>query len=117
MTQDTEFCDTHVLDEKKVKAIRKKMPKNILSEKVVQVFKTLGSLTRFKILYALNQGELCVCDIDAVDPAGIFMVAFVLKLVVHYKDKKQRAGDADRQPGNVDECRSLLPDQIAQCDF
>ena len=38
MAQDTEFCDTHVLDEKKVKAIRKKMPKNILSEKVVQVF-------------------------------------------------------------------------------
>jgi ArsR family transcriptional regulator len=66
VTQDTQLCDTHIIDEKKVKAIRKNMPKEILSEKVVQVFKTLGSNTRFKILFALMEGELCVCDIASV---------------------------------------------------
>jgi DNA-binding transcriptional ArsR family regulator len=33
--------------------------------KLSQLYKALGDPTRLKILYALDQGEMCVCDLAA----------------------------------------------------
>ncbi|WP_459167936.1 ArsR/SmtB family transcription factor [Natronospora cellulosivora (SeqCode)] len=44
------------------------MKKNTLEEEIVldlaEIFKTIGDPTRIKILYALKEQELCVCDLS-----------------------------------------------------
>ena len=56
-------------------------------------------------------------DVDTVDTAGIHMVAFVLEFILHHQDDEQRAGYANRKPGDVDKSVYLLPAQIAESDL
>ncbi|MTI80886.1 MAG: winged helix-turn-helix transcriptional regulator [Firmicutes bacterium] len=35
-------------------------------QKISGIFKALGDPTRFKILFCLRQGEMCVCDISEI---------------------------------------------------
>lgn len=59
-------CETIFIHEDKVNILKS----NILEEKtmikVSQLFKVLGDPTRIKILYALKETELCVCDLSVV---------------------------------------------------
>ena len=42
------------------------MPEDDLFNKLAEFFKILGDTTRAKILFALDQNEMCVCDIANV---------------------------------------------------
>ena len=44
-------------------AVRKGMPEEALLCELAELYKVFGDSTRVKILSALLQGELCVCDI------------------------------------------------------
>ncbi len=81
MSQSEPVCTTHVIDEQKVKKIRKVMPKKPLADKVVQIFKTLGSPTRFNILFALMQAELCVCDLAHILNRSITATSHQLRIL------------------------------------
>ncbi len=59
-------CDCNVIHEDKVKATLAKMPNENLFTKLAEFFKILGDKTRTKILFALDQNEMCVCDIANV---------------------------------------------------
>lgn len=48
---------------------------------VAETFKMLGDTTRLKILHALSQRELCVCDITAVVQMGQSAVSHQLRLL------------------------------------
>ncbi len=57
------LCDCEVLHEEVVTAVEKKMPGE---DKVIELsdfFKVFGDSTRIRILWALDQAEMCVCDI------------------------------------------------------
>lgn len=55
--------DIEYFDEKKIKMLRKKMrPNNELYE-LSEVFSILSDTTRLKVVLALIETELCVCDI------------------------------------------------------
>ncbi|MDR3049504.1 MAG: metalloregulator ArsR/SmtB family transcription factor [Elusimicrobiota bacterium] len=59
-------CDCEVFDEDKVKKLKKLMPKE---EKVIdtaEFFSVFGDGSRLKILWALRNSEICVCDIAAL---------------------------------------------------
>lgn len=56
-------CDCDVIHEDIVKEIRKKMQPKEEYLKLASLFKLFGDGTRIQILHALEQGEMCVCDL------------------------------------------------------
>lgn len=55
-----EFIHVH---EDSVKALRETMPDEEILYDLAELFKIFGDSTRIRILYALFEAELCVCDI------------------------------------------------------
>ena len=60
------ICDCNIIHENIVKDTLSKMPEDDLFNKLAEFFKILGDTTRAKILFALDQNEMCVCDIANV---------------------------------------------------
>ena len=56
-------CDVLFVDEKKVKAVQKKLLANGYLYDLTETFKLLGDPTRLKIILALNETEMCGCDL------------------------------------------------------
>ncbi len=63
MAKNEFACDCNVIHEELVEKTRAKMKDDDVIYKVAEFFKILGDITRVKILFALDQNELCVCDI------------------------------------------------------
>ena len=59
---DVECCDFYQVHEAVVKAVNDKMPDEDKLYDLAEIFKVFGDSTRIKILYALFEAELCVCD-------------------------------------------------------
>ena len=59
-------CDCNIIHEDIVKQTLEKMPEENLFNKLAEFFKILGDTTRTRILFALDQNEMCVCDIANV---------------------------------------------------
>jgi ArsR family transcriptional regulator len=49
-----------------VERVRKLMPNEEILFDLAELFKVFGDFTRVKILYALFQSEMCVCDIASL---------------------------------------------------
>ena len=56
-------CDCNIIHEEKVKETKAKMLDNKLFLEATNFFKIMGDQTRLKILFALDNNEMCVCDI------------------------------------------------------
>ncbi len=63
MAKNEFACDCNVIHEELVEKTLAKMKDDDAIYKVAEFFKILGDITRVKILFALDQNELCVCDI------------------------------------------------------
>jgi DNA-binding transcriptional ArsR family regulator len=63
---DIDKCDCNVIHEETVDKVRSNMPdeENLLD--LADLFKVFGDSTRVKIICALFESELCVCDIAAL---------------------------------------------------
>ncbi len=61
-----ETCDVFCINKEAVDAVRARMLDLQLVADTADVFKVLGDPTRMRLLYALSQRELCVCDLSAV---------------------------------------------------
>jgi DNA-binding transcriptional ArsR family regulator len=59
-------CEIKYINRKAVREVKSKMLENKTVLKIAETFKILGDPTRMKILYALSQKELCVCDLAAL---------------------------------------------------
>lgn len=66
MSKNEFICDCNIIHENIVKDTLSKMPEDDLFNKLAVFFKILGDTTRAKILFALDQNEMCVCDIANV---------------------------------------------------
>ena len=66
MSKNEFRCDCNIIHENIVKDTLSKMPEDDLFNKLAEFFKILGDTTRAKILFALDQNEMCVCDIANV---------------------------------------------------
>lgn len=58
-----ESCDFLCVHEETVKKVLAEMPPEETLYDLAELFKIFGDSTRIKILYALFEAELCVCDI------------------------------------------------------
>lgn len=66
MSKNEFICDCNIIHKNIVKDTLSKMPEDDLFNKLAEFFKILGDTTRAKILFALDQNEMCVCDIANV---------------------------------------------------
>jgi ArsR family transcriptional regulator len=58
-----ERCDCDVIHEEIVRQVKEKMPPEEMLYDLAELFKVFGDSTRIKILWALDEAEICVCDI------------------------------------------------------
>jgi ArsR family transcriptional regulator len=56
-------CDCNVINEDIVENVSQKMPKEEKLYDLAELFKVFGDSTRIKILWALTESDMCVCDI------------------------------------------------------
>lgn len=64
MNQDrTLCCEETEVHEDAVEQVRSQLPQDEVLYDLAELFKIFGDSTRVKILYALLESELCVCDI------------------------------------------------------
>ena len=61
--QDVDHCEVHEVHEEKVRQIGEQMPEEDVLYDLAELFKVFGDSTRIRILFALFESELCVCDI------------------------------------------------------
>lgn len=62
-TDENDTCDVHYVNEERVQAAMKTAPDDALVSGLSETFRLLGDPTRIKIIAALSQHELCVCDL------------------------------------------------------
>jgi ArsR family transcriptional regulator len=62
----SDICDVFCINKEAVDDVRAKMLDHTLFADTAEIFKVLGDPTRLRLLYALAQRELCVCDLSAV---------------------------------------------------
>lgn len=58
-----ERCDCNAIHEDIVNQVRDKMPQEESFYDLAELFKVFGDSTRIRILWALHEAEMCVCDI------------------------------------------------------
>ena len=58
-----ERCDCNAIHEDIVNQVRDKMPQEESLYDLAELFKVFGDSTRIRILWALHEAEMCVCDI------------------------------------------------------
>ena len=66
MSRNEFICDCNIIHKDIVEKTLKNMADEDLFNKLAEFFKILGDTTRTKILFALDQNEMCVCDIANV---------------------------------------------------
>lgn len=92
--ETVESCNCSIIHEDIVNKVRVTMPQEELLYDLAELFKVFGDTTRIKILCALFEAEMCVCDIAALlgmNQSAISHQLRVLKqarLVKYRKDGK-----------------------------
>lgn len=59
-------CEERCIHEENVQAVQREMPAEETVQLLAETFKTLGDPTRIRMLFALMQRELCVCDLASL---------------------------------------------------
>lgn len=66
MARNEFSCDCNVIHEDAVNDVLSKMPNENIFCRLAFLFKLIGDTTRCRILFALDQREMCVCDLSNV---------------------------------------------------
>lgn len=66
MSRNEFSCDCNVIHQEVVDEVLQKMPNEDIFNKLAYLFKLIGDTTRCRILFALDQNEMCVCDLANV---------------------------------------------------
>lgn len=83
-------CDCNVIHEEIVNAVRGKMPTEEVFFGLAGLFKALGDATRMKILWALAESEMCVCDIAVLLNMTISSISHQLRVLKQARLVKYR---------------------------
>ena len=66
VTSDIEVCECNTIHEEVVKTVADSMPRDEVTMYLADTFKVFSDFTRLKILCALLNHEMCVCDISVL---------------------------------------------------
>ena len=92
----TERCPFPEIHEDRIEHAAGYMPDDVMLYDLAEFYKTFGDSTRIRILYALMDEELCVCDIAELLGASQTAVSHQLRLL-----KQNRLVKARRDGKNV----------------
>jgi ArsR family transcriptional regulator, lead/cadmium/zinc/bismuth-responsive transcriptional repressor len=79
--KDDDICEIKSINEEAVKKVKSNMLDGEVLLEVSENFKIFGDFTRLKILQALYQRELCVCDLSAVLEANQSTISHQLRIL------------------------------------
>ena len=60
---DVEACEVHMVHQDRVRKVHDHMPGEDTLYDLAELFKAFGDSTRIRILYALFEADICVCDL------------------------------------------------------
>ena len=63
LLSEAECCEVHETHKEALHIINQKMPKAVEINDLAELFKVFGEASRLKILFALFEAEVCVCDL------------------------------------------------------
>jgi DNA-binding transcriptional ArsR family regulator len=92
MDKDHMKCDCNVIHEEIVDRVKGIMPLEESLYDLADFFKMFGDTTRIKILWALSESEMCVCDLAALlnmTQSAISHQLRILKQVGLAKNRKE----------------------------
>lgn len=84
------ICETEETDPKKITKVLQSMKSEDIMSKMAETFKALADKTRCKLIYALTQEELCVCDIAEILGVTKFVVSQHLRVLRNLRLVKYR---------------------------
>ena len=87
---EKETCDVFYVDEEKVRSVAAKLAANGDLLHLTETFKLLGDPTRLKIILALKEEELCVCDLASLLGVTRSAVSHQLRLLKTWRLVKLR---------------------------
>lgn len=87
---DFDKCDCTVIHEDIVRMVKSKMPLEETLYDLAELFKVFGDTTRIKILWALAESEMCVCDIAALLGMTQSAISHQLRILKQVKLVKNR---------------------------
>lgn len=90
MNQEPETCDCVQVHEDAVRHVTEILPDEDALYDLAELFKVFGDSTRVKILYALFEAELCVCDIAQLLSLSQSAVSHQLRILKNAKLVKNR---------------------------
>ena len=83
MSKPSDLCEIRVIHEEKIKQARDKALGVGDVDLVTRTFKAMGDPSRLRILWALQPGELCVCDLAALLEITESAVSHQLRILRH----------------------------------
>ena len=78
-------CDCSIIEEEKVSRVKKNMPDVEILYDLAELFKIFGDSTRTRILFALQNDELCVCDLAVILDMTHSAVSHQLRVLKQYR--------------------------------
>ncbi|QGU96370.1 metalloregulator ArsR/SmtB family transcription factor [Clostridium bovifaecis] len=89
-TNNIDRCNCTTIHEDIICKVKKDMPIDEVLYDLAELFKVFGDSTRIKILYALFQAEMCVCDLASLLGMSQSAVSHQLKVLKHTRLVKFR---------------------------
>lgn len=84
------FCECSVIHSDVVDKVKKLLPKDEIIYDIAELFKVFGDSTRIKIITALMENELCVCDIANIVNTTQSAISHQLRVLKQAKLVKYR---------------------------
>lgn len=84
------LCEITIIHEDVVKKVKKTMPKDDEIYDLAEFFKVFADSTRMKMIYALMENELCVCDLANIVNTTQSAISHQLKILRQSKLVKFR---------------------------
>jgi DNA-binding transcriptional ArsR family regulator len=89
--ETTAFCEgSHIVDREKVARIAEAMPAEPTLNDLAETFKVLSNTNRLKIIRALSETELCVCDLAVLLGSTDSAVSHQLRILRNMRLVKYR---------------------------
>lgn len=85
-----DMCEVFDPDNKVVKLMEEKKLEDEVVYDLAELFKTMGNPTRIKILYALKERDLCVCDLSELLDMSSSAISHQLRILRNNKLVKYR---------------------------
>ena len=85
-----DICEVNMIHDETVDKIKNVMPEDGLIYDLAEFFKVFADSTRMKIIYALIEAELCVCDIAAIVGTTQSAISHQLRILKQSKLVKYR---------------------------